>query len=372
MRRARWLPALLRGAAVVVLVATGAGRAAHAWDSLLDAVALLPQPVQASATTPIFGYGDLARLREDGELSRLLTVGWPNLFAALDSPEPMPQFVGVVREGVRRILHAGSPRQPFVIAWGGAGFTAAADERLVARGFSVETLGEDRLYARRPDDHVDVAADPRDPFDFGGQPQRLLAFDEALAGAAEVSEMRALHERHLGGERSALARGLLATIAPIRAGLPQGIVVLQAAAFWPDSFLTGESDRRARDPERPVLPLPPGTTAFSRRLPAFAFALFIAAELQGSPVLMVAVAYESAQDAAAAAPVIAAGVQALGTGEGPAPTRVHDWAFAGNGLHVALATVLFGDAPRARASTALRHWLELVDARAFTPLDVFH
>ena len=371
---ARPLTGLLRRLGLAVLLVLGMARAAPAWDALQEAVALLPQPQDnPGPTMPIFGYADLARLREDGELEQLLVVGWPELFAALEQEEAVPRLLGVPREGLRRILHDSSVQHPFMVVWGGAGFPAAAAERLTARGFAAEPWGADRLFSRWPDDSQEMhSREPFDPFGFGGRPQRLLAFGDAIAGGAEAAAMRALQERRLGGESSALARGMLAAIAAIRGGLPREIRVLQVAAFWPEAFREGESSRRHMDRNRPERPLPPGAEAYSPRLPPLGFALFIAAELRGSPVLIVAAAYESAEQAEFAAPVIAAGVQALGLGEGPPPTRVHDWALAGNGLHVAAATVLFGTAPRARASAALRHWLELVDLQEFTPLDPVH
>lgn len=363
-------PAAPRCLALALLVLLGMGGAARAWDALDEAIALLPQPVRGgSLTEPFFGYADLARLQQDGDLRDLLTIGWRELFDVLEEPEAMPRLLGVPRQDLRRVLHGGTAVQQLRVLWGGPGFAAAADARLAARGFASTALGGDRLFSRG----ADRPRDARDPFGFAEGVQHLLGFGTALAGAADAGEMRALHARRQpGAELSALARALRAAVAPIRAGLPQGITVLQAAGFWPDAFQEGESGRHFRDRSRPVRPLPPGATANSPRLPGFGFALFIAAELRGSPVLMVAVAYDTAAQAAFAAPVIAAGVQALGVGDGPPPTRVHDWVFAGNGVHVAAATVLFGAAPRARASTALRRWLELVDLQAFTPLDLLH
>jgi len=336
----RLRPLLL--AAALLLGATGAGRA---WDGLEQAVRLLPQPVDSAALRPIFAYADIAALRRDGAFADLLAVALGEAGEALAEPDALRRSLGVGPESVLRVLHGGAIHRPLTVLWGVPGFAEAAARRLEARGFGSAERDGTRYLARWPDDHLaPETVEPGDPFAFSGQAQRVLSFDEALAGGVLSGPLEALEARRRAGDPSVLARALLATIAPMRAGLPPGIGVLQATAFWPDAF------------------------AGDAGAPPFAFALFAAAALGDTPVLLLAAVYEDGRDAARAAPRIAAALGDVGFGPGEAPSRVIDWVFQGRGLSVAAVTVLFGEAPRARASVALRHWLVQVDRQAFTPL----
>ena len=363
----------LRRLACAGLLLLGLGRAASGWSGLEAAVALLPQPEGTAALRPIFEYADLAGLRADGDLDDLLAVTLGDAGQALRRPGAIQDSLGVAPESLLRVLHTGPAHRPLLVFWGEENFAATAGQRLVERGFTPEEREGGRLFSRWDDTHLDITTvEPGDPFGFSGQAQRVLGFDDALAGAVRAEDHAALDARHRRGARSVMARAALATTAPMRAGLPPGIEVRQAVALWPEAFLRAESNRRALDSQRPSPARAPGVADGDARLPPFAFALFGAGVLGDTPVLFVAAVYEEQAPAAFAAPVIAEAVRGIATGPGEPASVVHDWVFQGRGLHVAVATVLFGDAPRARASIALRHWMGLVAQEEFVPLDLFH
>ncbi|WP_137128079.1 hypothetical protein [Roseomonas sp. HF4] len=365
----------LRLVCLALALLLGAGQAS-AWPDLEEAVALLPDPVESGGTSRIFEYAHFARLRAEGDIGRGLAQPLGGAGEAITLPDGVTGALGAPPDAIRRGLFAGTPNEPLTILWGEAGFAATAAARLRARGFSESPATGGTFFSWRDEDDIDVArADPRDPFSFSGQPQRLLLTGDTLAGTVSRPGIETLAARlHVPlADRPATAQVMVNVIATLRQRLPGGIEISQAYAHWPDAFARGETDRRRADPDYRGQPLPDGVQPDDARLSPFGFAILASGTQRQVPILLVVLAYDTEADASLAAPVVVEGLRRFGmVGEGAAAGRVLDWVVPGQGFVLAGAVVMFPGRPAGHASELLVRWADAIQTLRFPPLDLFH
>jgi hypothetical protein len=362
-------------ACLVLAVMLGAGRA-FAWPDLEQAVGLLPDPVVSGGTSRIFEYAHFGRLRAEGDLERVVAQPLGGASEAMFLPEGIIGALGVPPAAIRRGIFAGTLDAPLSILWGEAGFAAGVAPRLRARGFAARPAEGGTVFSLREEGDVDVTRDDaRDPFSFGGQPQRLLLAGDRLAGTVTAPGIEGFAARASAplADRPATAQLMADVVATLRQRLPGGIEISQAFAHWPDAFARGETDRRRVDPDYQGQPLPEGAQPDDPRLPPFGFAILASGAQRQVPILLVVLAYDSEADAAAAAPVVAEGLRRFGmVGQGAEAGRALDWVVAGQGFALAGAVVMFPGHPAGHASEWLVRWSDAIQLLRFPPLDLFH